>query len=302
MKINAIKQTSFQTKMNFSGKSTENKSQNNGFISDILDKFFANTAINQPSAVIKRNIISKRNNLLKPIKAQSEYDKIVKNIFDYVLYKTKFDGPVELIECLAQDGYCDIDPNLKGLVPYCGTADISNSINCWLTAREDPDPPMLTDLMMADIVRAFEYSLDKLDEKYGKYEGTVYRSGYFNPNEDSQYYSTSYFLSCALDHKFWQKPSKECPYSIIRLKNGHNIYKFQEETKSKESLAFALAEKEILIDRKSKFRLVPPEEYTSDDESDIMNIVKFTANCDDIYLTEDKVNRMRKYISVWEEV
>lgn len=304
MKISAINSTNNPPKSSchFSSKILENDFLSDNSSIDTFDKLFIYSPANRPMSVVKNNIVSKRVNLLRPIKTEAEYNRIIKRIFNYELYRTKCAGPSCLIECLTQDGYLDIDKNLKGLVPYCGTSDISNSINCWLTGRHNPDKPLLTDLMMSDIVRAFEFSLDKLDKKYGKYSGTVYRSGYFNPNKDSQYYSTSYFLSCALDHKYRQKPSSKNPYSIIRLKNGHNIYKFQEETKSRESLTFALAEKEVLIDRKSKFRLVPQEEYTPDEESDIMDIIRLTANCDDIYLTEDKVNNMRKYISVWEEV
>jgi hypothetical protein len=133
--------------------------------------------------LLRQKIIKKRLSLLKPIKSEKDFKKVFENIITFLLYsfdnecenedriqlKTvkKFFGlePINISdsEYLDFDGYEDIDFNLKGLVAYCGSADISRQINCWLTARKDSNPPQITDDQMADIIRAFEYSLRQLD-------------------------------------------------------------------------------------------------------------------------------------------
>ena len=272
--------------------------------------------------LLRQKIIKKRLSLLKPIKSEKDFKKVFENIITFLLYsfdnecenedkiqlKTveKFFGlePINISdsEYLDFDGYEDIDFNLKGLVAYCGSADISRQINCWLTARKDSNPPQITDDQMADIIRAFEYSLRQLDKKYGKIKGMVYRAGYFNPITDKQYYSASDYISCALDHSYRKEPSKGVPYSIIRIKNGHDIYDFQKDTATEVSSVFALREREILIDRKSTFRLVPKKEYTKQEHEDIRNIIYQTIDCDIKDLPPKRKAEITKNISVWEEI
>lgn len=106
--------------------------------------------------------------------------------------------------------------------------------------------------VMEDIVRALDYSLKKLDEKFGKYKGIVYRQGYMDTGS-GQYFSTSSNPKTVAQ----RIDSYSTEYSVIRTKSGHKIVDFQKEMGSR----FAHTESEILLDRKCKYRLVPIEEY-----------------------------------------
>ena len=267
--------------------------------------------------LIRQNKLIKRQALLNPITSEKEYLKVLNRVLRYPIFKYCLDDiiyaypktnlfgeriPYIITDYIKLKGYEYVKNNLKGLVAYCGSSDISRQINRWLTARKDNNPTLLTDKQMADVVRTFDYSLRELDKIYGKINGTVYRAGMFNPNEDKQYYSASDTLYCAMEHSYKEKPSENMPYNIIRLKEGHNIYKFQKDTNSDVSSIFANYEREILIDRHSKFRLVPKEEYTNSELEDIESIIQLSLDCDQKDLSPDKKQQMLEHIFVWEEI
>ena len=259
----------------------------------------------KPLCVAKNELIQNRLALLKPISSKEEYNEVLKEILSY---KTFSDDNKRIEPFVYIWGYENIDPDLKGLVVYCGSEDKSNIINSWLSGRKLPDNFMLDDRQMANVIRAMDYSLNKLDEKFGRYKGVVYRGGFFNPNTDKQFYSTSATSINAVKHSNKFLPAEDNPYSIIRVKNGHNINEFQKNADSFIARKFASTEKEILIDKQSKFRLVPESEYT-DTDIRLKNILLTQAvkkdddiRDRDIQLAVNQYGDLLKHISIWEEI
>ena len=249
-----------------------------------------------PKSVLRQKIIESRIQSLTPIQSKEEYKKSLSTILKYAVSSGDFvSGLISLM------GYEKIDKELIGLVPYCGLADLSDQINSWLTGRSFKYQDMLPDEKMTNIVRTFEYSLNKLDKKYGKYEGKLYRTGHFNPNTDSQYYSASKDINCTISHRTFKQPSPSTPFSIIHVKRGHNICQFQEDANSYPSRRFAKEEQEILIDRKSKFKKIPPEKYTKEDIKDILDVASKTMNLQLKPENWENIDAL-KYISIWEEI
>jgi hypothetical protein len=153
-----------------------------------------------------------------------------------------------------------------------------------------------------------DYSLEKLDDIYGTHKGVVYRKGFFNPVTDKQFYSTSAEAIKAVRHSGNHIPSEDNPYSIIKVKKGHDILAFQLNANSFLSRKFAQTEKEILLDRHSCFRKVPESEYSEEDKK-LTELLLTQA----IRKTDDISNRdienvlyhnrdLLKYISIWEEI
>ena len=112
-------------------------------------------------------------------------------------------------------------------------------------------------------------------------------------------------MGCIYLHSQENPPGPRYPYSIIKIKNGHNIHKFQEFTNTFMSKKFAQNEKEILIDRHSNFRKIPFESYSNDDIDDILTLLNISMK---IKIRKDDLDRFNKnidtlnYISVWEEI
>ena len=250
--------------------------------------------------ILKRYISNHRISFLKPIKSQDEYNKILKEMYNYSYYAC---GRDRLF--FDDTGYQHADNNLKALSLYCGLNDRSYMINSWLSGRRKNNYRTLSDNKIANAIRAFEYSLRELDKKYGKFEGKVFRNGYFNPNTDRQYYSASDNFSCAKAFSHHADAIKFKPYSIIKVKNAHKIYKFQEDVNSPVSIKFSEREHEVLIDRKSKFRRIPPEEYTKEDIKDIKMILKKAYHVLPWQMDLDKLEQKYKLVSsiaIWEEI
>ncbi len=262
----------------------------------------------KPISVIKKDVISNRLKSLEPI-TFNEYMLMLDEISEYKGPFFYYDAETKKAcnNLINYTGYEDIDEELKGIVPYCGKFDISDQINRWLTGRESEHTKYhFNNQRMINIINTLDYSLKRLDEKFGKYEGMIYRNGYFNPNESQQYYSATFLPESVLDIRANSIPSIKNKYSIIKIKNGHDVYKFQRYADSEVSNMFADDEHEILIDRKSKFRLIPEEEYTEEDKkllSDFMTeiIKKFHSNSSqkELMLQSSKYN---EFISIWEEV
>ena len=237
-----------------------------------------------PTGVASKAVSKERQQLLKPVETFEEYENLLNKILEYsvpdsVSYQTKF---------IQTEGYENVPIELLGLVSYCGCCDKSDEINRWLSGRPSTKST-LSDEEMANVIRALDYSLGKLDEKYGKYEGIVYRIGFFNPNTDNQFYSSSLSSIFAINNYY-----KDIGFSVIKVKNGHKICDFQEDTNSKISKRFAKREEEILIDRNSKFRLIPKEEYTKDDKELIGNLCE--------RLPKNMKDYFWKHVDIWEEL
>ena len=258
----------------------------------------------KPDSVLKAETARIRQHLLTPITSREEYDRVLAKNLSLKHYPKESVLPKPFI---STSGYENADQELKGLVPYCGLEDKSDIINSFLSGRPLPTT-VINEEQTADIIRAMDYSLEKLDEKFGKYKGVVYRVGYFNPEQDKQFYSTSANSIGAVNHSIGYTPSEKEPYSIIKIKNGHNIYAFQKQTNSYFSKRIAETEREILTDRNSKFRLVPESEYT-DTDIRLRNIMLTQAllktdviNDRDIENTVNSNKDLLQYINIWEEV
>lgn len=253
-----------------------------------------------PASVLRRRIIEDRQNMLHPVKSGEEYEEVLKKIFKYTIQSYGF-----ISNLILKTGYEKAPKELMGLISYCGAGDLSDLINCWLTSRSNLFSCMVDDEKMVNIINAFEYSLNKLDERFGMYEGTVYRVGFFNPITDKQFYSTSKSLGCTVKHALDSAPSPEFPYSIIKVKSGHDIHSFQQSIDSKVAKEFAQLEKEILIDRNSRFRKVHPKNYTPEDLKDILEIInktmKFNLDLKGLENSSKSVDIL-KWVSVWEEI
>ena len=257
-----------------------------------------------PDSILRLNKRREREKLLTPIKSEEEYLKTLNEICWYKFHPFLGLNVERLYISLM--GYENVDEDLMGLVPYCGKCDISSPINIWVSGRENIDNlPILPDDKMANIVRILEYSLDKLDEKYGKYQGIVYRAGFFNPLTDKQFYSSSFLPDAMFNFSSDLLPSPENNFSIIKVKNGHKIYKFQEDTGSEVSKKFTV-ENEVLIDRKSRFKFISNEECS---QSDKELKTEFLAKILNISFEKAKSiigNKhgygVDKYIYLWEEV
>ena len=296
MKINAISNFIYKIPIFSELKQLENLDTPEPDLSEFsLSEYYRAT---KPMAVVRQNILKHSQKLLKPIKSKEEYETVLSRVLQYKAYNDK--------PFVNLSGYEDTDTELKGLVPYCGESDKSHHINMWLTGRQSKRCHLLDDEKMADVVRILDYSLQKADRKYGKYEGIVYRKGFFNPVTDSQYYSSSINPASAVLHLGKTTPAHDNPYSIIKLKNGHNIYKFQKDTNSSVSGQFAEREQEILIDRKSRFRLIPPSKYTDEErllkKSFLNNFVTIDTSDKSQREKIDMYNSLAGYISVWEEI
>lgn len=172
----------------------------------------------------------------------------------------------EMNNCL----YEEVDKELEGLLPYCGVDDSSKLINMYLSGRLTQKwcdehfcalPKDMTTL--PDVVRVLEYSLKRLDEKYGRYSGIVYRYGFMGENP-SQYISTTSDSSRVSKIKNPAgdfRPDRK--YSVIKVNNGHKIYEFQQRASDVGRL-FAKKEREVLLPFGNKYRKLANDELTED--------------------------------------
>ena len=259
----------------------------------------------KPLSLLKHEIVANRQKMLAPIKTEEEYDELLTEILGYKAPPS----PNGLREPVIQRwDYENSDKCLKGLIAYSGGWDLSNMINCWLTGRTFQNNLNLNDEQIANIIRCMDYSLEKLDDIYGTYKGIVYRKGFFNPATDKQFYSTSEEAIKAVRHSGNHIPSSDNPYSIIKVKKGHDIQAFQLNANSFLSRKFAQTEKEILLDRHSEFRKIPESEYSEEDKKLVeMLLAQAIRKTDDI--NDRDINNvlmhnqdLLKYISIWEEL
>ncbi len=211
-------------------------------------------------------------------------------------------------------GYNNIPQKLRGIIPYAGLMDKSNIINQFLSGRNTDENYIYATMTfpvektkIKNMIRVLDYSLNKLDEEYGKYDGIVYRTGIINP-ASPQYYSTSGTQEGAIFHNCSALPDKQ-DYNIIYTKSGHKIYEFQKQSKSLLSEIFSI-ESEVLLDRKSGFKQIPNNELTPDmlavRKSFLDKILKIyslkhgTKEVEEILSNKKRYTDLLSKIKIWE--
>ena len=194
-----------------------------------------------------------------PIKSEGEYNEVIKRITK----AKRANGNNLWNEDAVRTYYSNVSNKELGLLPYCGENDVSANINLYLSGRlnnpevfEQWKSALLPETVITDVIRALDYSLGNLDSEFGKYKGVVYRQGFMGENS-GQFFSTSKNPSIAGQmNNNWLFFNPDRGFSVIRVKDGHNIFEFQK----KMGTEFAEKEEEILIPRKSRFRLVKDNE------------------------------------------
>ena len=131
-------------------------------------------------------------------------------------------------------------PNLPdkyiGLLPYCGIDDYSLDINKYLSGRTVNNMHQYNPQTLNKLCSVLDYSLNELDKDFGKYEGIVFRIGFFDKNIP-QYFSTS---KTPFEKRYVDMLKKKqemndnnksvgsnLQINIIKVKNGHKICDFQ---------------------------------------------------------------------------
>lgn len=189
---------------------------------------------------------------LTPIQSEEEYLEVLERVKKA---KNEKGEPLWLWEEDLKN-YPNITLTEQGLLPYCGSKDIHGLMNMYLSGRVDPTPEL------RDVVRVFDYSLAQLDKEVGVYDGIVFRQGFMGEKTE-QYLSASKDPLCAarFDHG-WFDPYDVIyrTYSVIKTKNGHDISKFQEKSKT----GYANREREVVLPREAQYREVPIEECSEE--------------------------------------
>lgn len=164
--------------------------------------------------------------------------------------------------------YRNVPEELKGLLPYCGEADISADINMFLKYNQNGKLGTVKEGTLVyskeflngnkellhldsdsanDFVKCLDYSLEQLDKRYGTYNGFVYRGGLFDGNA-RQFYSTSSQLNPV---QVRCQRGNDYQFHLIKTTNGHKIKDFQAEFNPNNKL-FSM-ESEILLPRNTKY-------------------------------------------------
>ena len=176
------------------------------------------------------------------ILSEAEYKNILKKIYGY---KSQDGKPLFNSEQNLQM-YPKVKKDQEGLLLYAGCGDLSDDMNRFLSKRE---MRKMNPAQAKDVVKAFDYSLKKLDEKYGKFSGFVFRQGFF-PLGQHQYISTTTDPVIAATLRGGICTNKNLEFSVIKAKNGHKINEFQRKMGSE----YAEEEEEILLSRDSKIK------------------------------------------------
>lgn len=201
------------------------------------------------------------------IKNDKEYNQTLEKIYSY---KNKLGKPIYNYQQNITD-YPKATKDEEGLLLYAGSSDIHDDINRYLSNR----PMKELDIEISkDIINVIDYALNKLDKKYGKYSGIVYRQGII-PENNKQYISTTtcpdiaatlYGGACILNN---------LDFAIIKTKNGHKINEFQRDMESD----YAEEEEEILLPRTSEFREIKsPQGELLKEKNNFVKILEMYAH------------------------
>ena len=189
---------------------------------------------------------AKKNSIFLPKKSTTPLNELVKiNIsktkpeiktdeeFEIAMKKL-MDNP-EFIENWKKD-----DPVSSIISVYAGCPDRSRSINTNMRNK------YYKDSFINEVTRCLKYGLKKVDERYGNYQGIVYRGGYFGDNgtiTTQNFVSTSMALDTPVKKMYGEG------IHVIQTNHGHRIDKVQESMHD----LYAQIEREILLDPNKKF-------------------------------------------------
>ena len=200
--------------------------------------------------------------------------------------------------------YCGNIPfEFMGVIPYCGYEDCNKHINNFITG-EEKFSSLEKETENEKFISALNYSLDRIDDRYGKYDGIVYRKGRFAPSIP-RFYSTSAnipkddYIYSNLENEFNNK--KEINFNVIKLKNGHKLNSMLYEYATSGLKELAEEEDEILIDTKSKFNYLTEKEATPELrelKENYYNII--TKELKENHSEEELRNKIK--IHLWEEI
>ena len=143
-----------------------------------------------------------------------------------------------------------------------------------------------------DYVRVLDYSLKKHAENEGYYNGWVYRKGKMEENPHG-------FTSTSLDPTVPFDKAKQyltAEFQIIKVSHGHEL---------KKGGVGWFDESEILLDRDTHYKKIPPEEYTPEIKEQIFKFIKSSNAYRRGFFnnkTVDELIEMFSNITVWEEV
>ena len=236
----------------------------------------------------------------------TEYDRLMPDVYNIKRYS--FDINKNII-------YPNVPHQYLGLLPYCGYDDISLPINQYLSDRNViGGSEYFVDRNLNKSCSTLDYSLKELDNEFGKYDGVVYRIGYFSPNSP-QFYSTSNkplfdkyitFLENSKLNDYENKEESE-KIHIIKSNSGHKIHDFQDKYCKPKSEEYNfvrneyLAENEILLDRHSKYQKAEENNNLLEEKKKLAE--KLLPMCKEKNIEgwqtlEDVINK----IEVWEEI
>lgn len=221
-------------------------------------------------------------------------------------------------------------PNLPdkyiGLIPYCGVNDYSSDINKYLSGRKIDFITRYNPQALNKMCSILDYSLNELDKEYGKYNGTVYRIGFFE-GDVPQYFSTSmepkekqYINLLKIKQEMNKENNKplspDLVINIINVKDGHKIYDFQKEyLKPNEDdriisnedgdnidiVNDILNEQEILLPKSSTYKEIQDDEKMNKAKENLAKSLLplcIKENIEGWCSVED----ISKHIKLWEEV
>lgn len=280
----------------------------------VKNNIFYNNSFKANFNCANKNIVNKSNEII----SAQEYSYLMSTLNHFCKRDRTANG--QILD--SRNGICErsnvfaggyYDPykfspfELRGLIPYCGFFDISLDINNYLKYAKcgklellpagtipDNNKKLLDvdDETIKKFIKCLNYSLNKLDERYGVYEGIVYRGGNFS-SDGKQYYSTSKeivpYIHVESQGKFDNK------FHIIYVKNGHKIVNFQEDYFKPHEIPKPDIEKEILLSPAKYFEVDKPQYYENKLEM-AEKIKKYLDNKNMNFTIDELLNK----IHVWE--
>lgn len=223
--------------------------------------FYVNKNVSQPQKVAPKNnqpsfmrlpsaaykdLVVKVDKVGPKIKSKEEYVKLLDEIYDY----KSADGKHLFDYVRSKKEYPNATKEQEGLLLYAGVGDLSDDINRFLSGRE---MKKMNEKQAKNVVKVLDYSLEKLDKSLGKFSGVVYRQGFF-PKNAGQFISTTKDPVIAATLRGGICHNKDMEFSVIKVKEGHKINKFQKKMGS----AYADEEDEILLSRTNRYIQVAP--------------------------------------------
>lgn len=142
-----------------------------------------------------------------------------------------------------------------GIQPYAGIPDMHSGINAYIKENR------MDDAYMNNLISCLRYSLQKADEKYGKYNGIVYRYGFFGEDNLDEIV-TQGFVSTSKSLDIFKSIGRsifleDC--NIILTSGGHKVYKIQEQLEKFQKsggMKYSKSEAEVLLDHNERYRRI----------------------------------------------